>query len=145
MNMNSDPYSTFASVQDDQIRRLAQQYFDADDAIKAANLELKPYRQAKKVAKEELEELMRRAGRTSIEMDERGERLELGTRKGKRVPKEDTIRERCEVAFRGDANRIFDFIINTALTKVEEPMPFLKRRKLKRGGDDEEEEGSVGY
>lgn len=128
--MDSDPYSTFASFQSDQIRRYAEDFFAADDAIKAANLELKPYRLAKKEAKEKLEELMKRSGRVTIDLEERGERLELGNRKAKRIPQDDTIRERCVSKFRGNAETIFNFIKEEALVKVEETVAVLKRKKI---------------
>lgn len=125
-----------------ELRRHADEYLAADDAIRAANEELKPFRQAKKAAKAMLEELMARHSVPSVDFHEREEVLTLAARKSKKQPTEEIIRERCRgfVKNAGDADRLADFVLNQALQKVEEVVPTLRRKKARAAAADSDGE-----
>lgn len=131
MNLSTDPYDSVA-WQDD-VRRFADEFISADDAIKAANEELKPYRLAKKNAKQRLEELMARHRYPAVNFEERQESLELTTRKAKKQPTEEVIRERCTMYCKSssDAERLAEFVLNRALEKTIEVVPVLRRKKMR--------------
>lgn len=139
-----DPYSVDQYAWQGRLREAGDAYLAADDYLKVANEELKPYRKKKKDAKTEIEELMRAHRVDRYFNSERGEQLTWHQRKpAKRRPNEDQLRERCITFCKNEEKgmRLFEFLMRPDDDEARAEPSFMLRRKKVALADHEAAEG----
>lgn len=139
--MGLDPYAVDHLAWETQLREAGDAYLEADDYLKVANEELKPYRKKKKDSKASIEELMRAHRVDRYYNEERGEALVWTHRKApKRRPNEDQIRERCTAFCKNEkkGEELFKFIMlpDEEDEASAEPTFALRRKKIAVGDND---------
>lgn len=138
---SSDPYTIGDYTWQAQLREAGDAYFEADDALKVANEELKPFRKKKKEAKEALSKLMRAHKVEKYLNQERGEALFGSVREAQRRPRITQIQKRC-IAFCKDEDkgeRLYEFLMAPdADDEPPEPAFSLRRKKVALGDADRE-------
>lgn len=114
----------------DALKRAAQIYVDADDAIKAVNKDIKPLREQRTSSKDEVMGIMARQGLTRIKVHDMGVQFSLKTQRYKLPLNKERLRALSFRFFSGDresAERLIAF-----LTEPE----YEERVQLRRRKDD---------
>lgn len=125
--LSEDPYGNIAWRS--ELRKYAEMYLEADDALKQGSLELKPYRQRKKEAKEKIEQIMTQNRVDVIPFEERSESIILQERKTKKKPDTQRLLERCQTIHKNneaEARKLYEFLFKP----VQETVTSLRRKKL---------------
>lgn len=123
----SDPYGDGMAWRS-ELLQMAETFLEADDALRQANQELKPYRQKKKEGKSRVESLMEKHRLDQLAFEERNETLVLTHRQSKRRPTAEQIHDRCVSFLRGDAaagKKLFEFLFRPVVEEVAS----LRRKK----------------
>lgn len=135
-----DPYAVDQYAWQARLREAGDSYLAADDYLKVANEELKPYRKKKKEAKAEIEELMRAHRVDRYFNAERGEQLTWQHRKpAKRRPNADQLKERCITFCKNEDKgmKLYDFLMLPDDGEESSEAAFSLRRKKVALGDRE--------
>ena len=109
---SADPYGERFAWRSELLTS-AEAFLDADDALKRANEELKPYRTRKREGKDKVQEIMEQQRLDKLALQDRRETLVMVSRTSKRRPNAEELEQRCVAFTKGDeaaGKRLYDYL-----------------------------------